>query len=297
MDTVNGFGVIDCKYCRFKHIVPIPTCEKLESVYRHEYYTKEKPLYLKHYREDLDWWNMTYGDHYDTFEEHLSKDRRRILDIGSGPGFFLLCGKKRGWDTVGMEPSAKAASYSRRLGLRIIERFLTEESVEELGKFDVIHMSEVIEHIPDPMRMMRIIKKMLSPGGLICIVAPNDYNPFQYALRKECKYKPWWIAPPYHINYFDFKSLESLIKRSGFEILLQEASFPIDIFLLMGDKYVGNDKLGRWCHRKRKKFETNLHKAGLKAVKRGLYKLMAKEGIGREVIIVGRIKRQKKRLK
>ena len=128
VDSVKGFDVIECRLCQFKHIVPIPTAEDLQAVYRHEYYTKEKPLYLQRYREDLDWWNLVYGDRYDTVEQHLPPKRRRILDIGSGPGFFLLHGKQRGWQTVGLEPSAQAAAHSRELGLEIVEEFLTEDS-------------------------------------------------------------------------------------------------------------------------------------------------------------------------
>jgi len=44
--TVNGFDVIECQYCRFKHIFPIPTEEELEHTHMHDYYTKEKPLFF-----------------------------------------------------------------------------------------------------------------------------------------------------------------------------------------------------------------------------------------------------------
>lgn len=127
LDSVNGFDVIECEACRFKHIVPIPTQAELEAVYRQEYYSVEKPLYLEPHREDLDWWNLVYSERYDTFEEFLPPDRRRILDVGSGPGFFLLHGQQWGWQTVGIEPSEQAAAHSRKLGLEIVEDFLTEQ--------------------------------------------------------------------------------------------------------------------------------------------------------------------------
>jgi hypothetical protein len=55
MDTVGLFDVIDCDVCAFKHVVPIPTAEELERVYREEYYSKDMPLYLTGTREELDW--------------------------------------------------------------------------------------------------------------------------------------------------------------------------------------------------------------------------------------------------
>lgn len=108
LETKNGFDVIDCSFCGFKHIVPIPTADELEKAYRHEYYSREKPLYLQRHREDLDWWNMVYDERYEILEKHLAVDRRSILDVGSGPGFFLLRGKERGWTTKGVEPSKRA---------------------------------------------------------------------------------------------------------------------------------------------------------------------------------------------
>ncbi|MFO7772811.1 MAG: class I SAM-dependent methyltransferase [Dehalococcoidia bacterium] len=291
MDSVKGFDVIECEPCGFKHIVPVPTPEELDAVYRQEYYSREKPLYLERHREDLDWWNLVYSERYDTFEDLLPPHRRRILDIGSGPGFFLHHGKQRGWQTLGVEPSAQAAAHSRGLGLDIRELFLTEHTARDWGTFDVVHMSEVLEHIPDPRGMLHMARGLLAEEGLICVVVPNDYSPFQHALRTACGYQPWWVAPPHHINYFDFDSLARLVEKTGFEVVLSEATFPIDIFLLMGDNYVGNDALGRQCHAKRKLLDARLTAAGLSAVKRQWYQKMAEAGLGREVVLFGR-KRQ-----
>jgi len=289
-DSVNGFDVIDCEGCGFKHIVPIPTQEELESVYRNDYYSIEKPLYLERYRGDLEWWNLVYADRYDVFEECLPQTRRRILDVGSGPGFFLLHGKERGWKPMGIEPSRQAAAHSRELGLEIIEDFLHAETGKQLGNFDVVHLSEVLEHIPKPAEMILQVKDLLAPDGLLCIVVPNDYNPFQLALRDACGFHPWWVAPPHHLNYFSFDSLKGLLERCGFETCLRETTFPIDMFLLMGDNYIGNDQLGRTCHVKRMTFEQNLASAGLNGIKRHLYRALAAEGLGREIFMVGRKK-------
>jgi SAM-dependent methyltransferase len=283
LDSVKGFDVIECGRCGFKHIVPIPTPEELSDLYHHEFYTTDNPMYLQRHREDLDWWNMVYGERYDTFENLLPPSRRRILDVGSGPGFFLLHGNQRGWQTLGIEPSRHAAAHGRGLGLTIVNDFLNEETARQLGKFDVIHMREILEHIPDPAGMLRLVGDLLDTGGVLFLSVPNDYNPFQSAARKACALNPWWIAPPQHINYFEFKSLNRLVQSLGFEVILQETSFPIDIFLLMGDNYVGNDTLGRHCHAKRKLFEQNLANAGMTNLKRELYRLFASMGIGREV--------------
>lgn len=287
-DNLKGFDVIECEPCGFRHIVPIPRPEILEEVYRDEYYLTEKPLYFERYQEDLDWWNLTYSERYDRFEEFLTQDHRRILDVGSGPGFFLLHGKERGWETVGIEPSKQAARHSKDLGLEIVEEFLGEDTVEGLGQFDVVHMSQVLEHVPDPVGMLDLSRKLLLPGGLLCVVAPNDYNPFQQALRDACGYDPWWLAPPHHINYFSHDSLCRLLVKNGFDVVWQTTTFPIDMFLLMGDNYLGNDTLGRECHKKRMTFEQNLEKAGKSKLREELYSALSNLGIGREILLTAR---------
>jgi hypothetical protein len=93
------------------------------------------------------------------------------------------------------------------------------------------------------------------------------------------------VGPPHHLNYFDFSSLSRLVESVGFEVVLTEATFPIDMFLLMGDNYVDNELLGRQCHQKRKTLEQNLAKAGMTDLKRRWYQALASLGLGREVQI------------
>jgi 2-polyprenyl-3-methyl-5-hydroxy-6-metoxy-1,4-benzoquinol methylase len=228
LDTKNDYDVISCEKCQFNHIIPTPSEDELKEVYENEYYADEKPLYIERMNEDLKWWNLSYDDRYDSFEELLDNNMRTILDVGSGPGVFLKRGKERGWDVQGIEPSKQAYKYSTEtLGLKIHNTFLNNITKAELGQFDVIHMSEVLEHISNPCELINIAYEKLNPGGLVSVVVPNDYNPFQIALQDACEYEPWWVVPPHHINYFNFDSLTSLLEIAGFHILLKESTFPI----------------------------------------------------------------------
>jgi len=288
IDTKDGFDIIDCSFCGFRHIVPIPTVEELEKIYRNEYYSIEKPMYLESVTRDLSWWNLVFQDRYDEFERLLPPDRRRLLDVGSGPGFFLKYGQQQGWIANGIEPSRQAVAHARNLGLDIYEGLLNRTSAQALGRYDVVHLNNVMEHIPDPMEMLEVCHDLVDPGGLLCVAVPNDYSPFQQVLHKTCGFEPWWITTPHHINYFNLNSLQNIMERSGFEIILREATFPIDMFLLMGDNYIGNNTLGRACHVKRMTFERNLAAAGLNGIKRKLYQTLVELGLGREIVLLGR---------
>jgi SAM-dependent methyltransferase len=283
--AANGFEVIACQPCGFKHIIAIPTVEALEQIYRHEYYLQEKPFYIERYLEDRDWWNGVYAQRYEVLERHLPDTQRRILDIGSGPGLFLRVGQQRGWQAMGIEPSTQAGDHCRSDGLDVVSGLFSETTAEDLGTFDAVNMSLVLEHIPDPAAFLRLVHRRLHDHGLLCIVVPNDFNPFQEVLQRHLGFHPWWVAPPHHINYFDGRSLAHLVDRCGFAVLEQQATFPIDLFLLMGDNYIGNDEVGRACHKKRMQLERALLDSGQGAVLAGLQTAFASQGLGREVVL------------
>ncbi len=285
VENVKGFDIIECEQCGFRHVNPLPTEEELKDTYAHDYYKTEKPLSITRHNEDKDWLEIQYTDRYETFEEHFDGKRGAILDVGSGPGFFLKFGKERGWNVLGIEPSMQAAAHARSLGVDVVGDFLTPENAGEFGQFDAIHASLVLEHIPNPREFIDIIFCLTKPGGIICLTAPNDYNPFQKALKDADNYAPWWVEPTHHLNYFTPDSLSNLIERCGFDVVLKESTFPIDLFLLMGDNYVGDDTLGRTCHKKRVRFEQTLHKSGQNALKRELYQALAKLNLGREICV------------
>jgi SAM-dependent methyltransferase len=282
--SVDGIDVIDCRQCGYAHVQPFPSQEFYENEYKKEYYSTVWPDYFKRFEEDKEWWELAYSERYQYFESHLAADRRRILDVGSGPGYFLSTGKKRGWETLGIEPSIQAAEYAtQKLGLLIRNEFL-HAGTPNLGTFDAVHMSEVIEHLPDPKGMLTICHGLLRHGGLLSIVVPNDFNPIQKTLHEHMGFKPWWVAPQHHLNYFNASSLAGLLERVGFKVLHQTTTFPIDLFLLMGDNYIGNNEVGRAAQQRRKNLELNMAKAGMTELRLKWYKAMADLGLGRELV-------------
>jgi len=289
LGSKNEYNVIECSACGFKHIIPIPTEEFLSNYYRKDFIKNRPAGNFKRVEEDSDWWKIIYNEKYDLFEKHIKKQKPSILDIGSGLGYFLQRGKDRGWQTLGVEPSEESYDYSQNRGLNIINEYLNEQNYQDLGKFDVVHMHEVLEHLPDPTNMIKLAKNMLNPGGLICIVSPNDFNPLQEAFVKNEKFIKWWIAPPEHINYFNFSSIIQLLENHVFTILEQTSTFPLELFLLMGDNYIGNHELGRTMHSKRKYFEMTMLNTGNEKLRRKIYHAFSEIGVGREFCIIAKL--------
>ena len=116
----------------------------------------------------------------------------------------------------------------------------------------------------------------------------NDFNPLQGAARRSLGLPPYWVVPDEHLNYFNPRTLKDLFLKSGLEPTELEGTFPMELFLLMGDAYVGNDPVGRTVHGKRKTLELNLEKQGPAGLRRDLYRFFLERGMGREVVLYGR---------
>jgi SAM-dependent methyltransferase len=282
----NGYDIVACSMCGFRHVVPLPNPAAMMREYRDSYYVDEKPTFLTHAGEDQDWAELAQRDRLEMFERLLPRERRRLLDIGSGPGFFLRTAKERGWRVLGVEPSKQAAAHAREMGIEVVEGFFDADVAMLLGKFDVIHLNNVLEHVPNPIEIVGIARNLLDDGGILCLNVPNDFTPFQEAARTTLNLKQWWVAPPHHLNYFDFDSLARLVGTRGFEVRERMTSFPMELFLLMGLDYTTDKTLGRACHAQRKKFDLGLEAAGFKETRRAFYRALAEAGIGREAVIV-----------
>ncbi len=279
----NGYDIIDCNVCGFKHAFPIPSTTELDKYYSDTFYSSDKPNYIQSHEKDLEWWHQIFEERIRLFNEHLQTDHKRILDIGSGPGFFLKYAQDNGWQSIGVEPSKHAAEFSRRMGLEIINVSFTENLVNGIGLYDVVHSNQTFEHLPYPIEALRLCFDLIRPGGLLFISVANDFNPIQEILTTTMDFDTWWVIPPEHINYFNVETLQRIVKKVEFEILQVTTTFPIDLFLLMGDNYIGNSEVGKKAHTRRKNLEYNLSRTGNLLFKKKLYKALSGCGIGREV--------------
>lgn len=290
IDSYKNHQVLNCKICGFAHLYPLPSQKTLKQFYHEEFYQKTKPDYLNKTKRELDYWRITYNDRLKIFNKYLKRKKGRILDIGCSGGFFLKFFKNEGWDVLGIEPSPTAINYARNQNVDIINAFLEDIPLVDLGKFDAINMSFVLEHVFDPINTCKMCYKILNKNGLLCIETPNDFSPLQQIVKKTLKKSSYWIAYPDHINYFTPQSLENILNRVGFKSILKESTFPMEVFLLMEDDYIDNDRIGRKCHKKRMNLEINLWRGKSNELKRQIYQYLAKLNIGREIIIYGQKK-------
>lgn len=282
----NGMDILSCTRCGFRHAVPLPSPAQLAREYAENYYADAKPTYLADADADQKWARLFQVDRLDAIARALGRSAGTLVEIGSGPGFFLETAAARGFTAIGVEPSRQAAAFAQGRGLTVHNRTFADALAHGLPRADVIAATNVLEHIPDPIDMLAAARDQMDPGGVMCLTVPNDFNPLQIAAQDGKGHAPWWIAPPHHINYFDFDSLEALLTRLGLKPVDRLTSFPMEAFLLMGDDYVADPATGKACHRRRMNFDLAFEAAGIGDVRRRLYGALAAAGIGREATVI-----------
>ena len=162
-------------------------------------------------------------------EQLIKYDQKRtaVLDIGSGMGTFLYASKKYYKTVIGLDVSEQMAAFvEKKLGVRIfVQQF---EDFNYVDKFSLIHMSHVLEHIPDPNNWLQKAKQMLDTEGVLVINVPNKFS-ISFRLQRiftklglKKQFSDSWNDPartPDHLFEPTITSMKYLLEKNDFEIL------------------------------------------------------------------------------
>ena len=276
LHQTDTWAVVDCRACGYAHVDPLPTAREIAEHYS-EGYWRNYPRYLDEVSEDLTWHQAVLDDRLQRIGQAVSG--RRLLDVGCGAGLLLERAVAGGWQALGCEPDAQMAARAAACGAEVSVGGLEGMALEGDEKFDAIHLYEVLEHVPAPEEFLQRCWRLLKPGGVLYVGVPNDFNPWQRALAKAGE-QPWWVAVPHHLNYFTHASLKELAQRQGFVALEAYTSFPMELFALAGQRYMGDAALGREVHGRRKVFEATLRELAPASLD-AFYQALAMQGLGR----------------
>ena len=138
-----------------------------------------------------------------------------LLDIGAGVGVFPHAIKQAGWICTALDPDPQAARHlAEAVGVRaVIGDFLSVDACE-MGRFDVITLNKVIEHVEDPVAMLAKAASLLMPGGFVYVEVPDIAAAFDGLEREE-----YFIE---HHHVFSPTSLTQCGERAGLSLLTVE---------------------------------------------------------------------------
>ncbi|AEA42229.1 class I SAM-dependent methyltransferase [Fluviicola taffensis] len=291
MNTSKTDLVVKNKY-GYLEIAEKPTPKELEKYYAETYFQTSQGAYEAIYSKDelqfFDNSNHLKSEVIADFFKTDRKSKRKLLDVGCGEGFSMNYFFKQGWEVTGIDysfdgvqkqnPAMESFVLQGDIYMRI------EELIEKGEQYDVILILNVLEHVIDPVLVLKQLRKLVSTGGLLIILVPNDFSALQENLLADQKIsKKFWVKTPDHLNYFSKESLIALCEDHQFKFHKCLSDFPIDYFLANPDSnYIEDGKKGKNCHQARMWLD-NLHCSISIQKTIELYEAFANLGSGRQL--------------
>ena len=165
-----------------------------------------------------------YG-HIKTCFQFPPNRKPKLLDVGCATGGFLLTASND-FDAEGVELNADMAAIARRRGLRVTTGRL-EEAFSDENRFDVITMLQVIEHVIEPVALLREAARLLRPGGIIYLNTPN-VDSASFSLFRE---RHMHVSSFGHVSLLTKRSMLLICERSGLSLLAHDYCGSFDISL------------------------------------------------------------------
>lgn len=207
----GDYRMYRCGACRTAFVHPMPDDELLTQ------------FYAKFHLSD------TAGGTYDQVEQRMQADfpakvrlvqracggrPGRLLDVGCGKGFFVRACRDQGIDAEGIDLSRSGADYAtEQLGVKATCGALAAHR-DTLGLFDVVTFWATIEHLRDPIGMLRDIHGVLRPGGVLLADTGIGDDWLDRLLPGSVQ----WYDPPQHLFVFSANGLRRGLEQAGFAV-------------------------------------------------------------------------------
>ncbi len=209
--TEDGYDYVRCSRCQtvFSNL----SIEEYDAT-RHNAWDEETPT-----EETVDF----YGDarreaHRRFLEDCRPAGEGRLLDVGSGLGFFLQRARDVGWNVTGCDTSPPwVAQARRRLGANRVVPGGVDAPELSGAQFDLVTAWDVVEHIFDPVPFLRRLASLMTSQGRLFLRTPNfAYVGPLYALRQRLLRQEWArLGPTNHVVYFTAATMARALDAAG----------------------------------------------------------------------------------
>lgn len=200
------YELVECQNCGTRHLLPLPSLEQLQKLYCPQYYGSDW------YKQQG--WGMAFAK---IVLRHRTAGR--FLDVGCGLGFFVDSIREHaGWEVFGVEYAAPAVDFARdKLGLDVRQGELPDAHFPDKF-FDYIQIRNVLEHVTDPMTLLKECRRILNDDGVLHLFVPNgrvdslDLINFYQSEGKA------GFSKSGHLFFFPKRTLLWMFEEAGFEV-------------------------------------------------------------------------------
>ena len=215
--------IVRCPQCGLEQTAPQPTKDQLKDLYENFYnfggetdtaYTRIREWFLAStlYRQWLKW----DGD----ISFHLRQGTGRLLDVGCNEGRTLSLYARNGFQVEGLELNEVAAAAARLRGFKVSTTPL--EEFESDFPYDVVVLSNVLEHALDPLEMLQHVRRLLRPEGQVWISCPNAASYWRQFFGRH--WVNWHV--PFHLWHFSPNTIKKILDLSQFRVLTLSTFTP-----------------------------------------------------------------------
>jgi SAM-dependent methyltransferase len=178
-----------------------------------EAFVEDVDYFARAYAERKDrWWHRFADAPLDLLAASGAKPGERLLDVGCGLGYLVEKAGARGYRAQGVDGSSAAVQFGReRLGLDLECRRVESLEMAKAGQ-DIVVLNHVLEHVPDPERVLDNVRRWLRPGGRLLIGLPNFASP----IATQSGGRWTGLVPSQHLWHFTPGALARMVRRTGF---------------------------------------------------------------------------------
>jgi len=211
LTRAGRWDVAVCAACGHVQLAPAPDDAELRDLYETLYTPENLEIMRKVDRSGFD--RRLRERRVALLAAHADAPAR-LLDLGCGLGAFLseLSDRFPEAEAIGIELAEPAARDAERRGLTVLRERVQDVHLEPV---DVLSMNHLLEHVGDPVGLLRDAAEHLRPGGLLLVEVPKG-DSWGRAL-----FGRWWWPhlPPQHLHLFTAPGLRKAVESAGFEVL------------------------------------------------------------------------------
>jgi SAM-dependent methyltransferase len=159
----------------------------------------------------------------------LGRRRRTLLDVGAHAGRFVSLACRAGWAAEGLELNPRTAAYAALRTGRPIRQVNVHDVDATAAAFDAITLTDVLEHIPDPVRVLVRVGELLAPGAWVAVkvpCGPSQVLKETWRGRLVRGYRPTVADNLVHVSHFSPASLRRALELAGFADVSVEPAAP-----------------------------------------------------------------------
>lgn len=200
------YDLVECLHCGVIYFNPMPTVSELGAFYSGPYYdfdkSREEGKGMAFARRLIRW-----------------KQTGKFLDVGCATGFFINGIRKHSnWEVYGTDFGESAVRFAHeKLGLNVVQGDLADAAFPD-AFFDYVHVNNVLEHVLNPVSLLKECRRIIKPDGIFFLSVPNGFNDsldlidFWKEENKPARTKNG------HIFFFPARTLLMLFGQIGFEV-------------------------------------------------------------------------------